>query len=450
MNKKKSLPEKFAEFNERKRLAHPKKRALIAVSGGIDSMVLCHLFHQAGFPFAIAHCNFGLRGKESDDDARFVRNAALKYKVKVFVKKFETQQYADEHKVSIQMAARELRYAWFEELRAGKNFDLIATAHHLNDNIETIIYNLAKGTGIKGLRGILARQGHIIRPLLFASRAEIEAYRQEHIIDFREDSSNADDKYARNKIRHNVIPVLQEINPALENTFAEKIDLFGELERLYEHENKKLCKQLFLPRGNDVYIPLAKLNNTPQVANALYEYLAEHGFNASHIEDMLSNRHSPPGSQYLSDKARIIKDRRFFILTQLPEKDFTAKLIEEKDSEVLLGDKKLEISTIIAAKLKISKSSGYAFIDKAKLEFPLLVRRWKQGDYFYPFGMKMKKKKLKKFFIDQKIPLNQKEAIWVIESNKKIVWVVGHRLDERFKVTEATKEVYKIGVKEIK
>ncbi len=449
MNKNKPLVEKFIEFNQTRRLDNAKKQTLLTVSGGIDSMVMCDLFHRAGFPFAIVHCNFGLRGKESDADSRFVRNAALKYKVKVFVKKFETQQYADEKKISIQMAARELRYAWFEELRLQKKMDLIATAHHLNDNIETIIYNLAKGTGIKGLRGILPRQGNIIRPLLFASREEIENYQKENQIEFREDSSNASDKYARNKIRHNVIPVLKEINPSLENTFAEKIDLFGELERLYETGNKKLAQQLFLPRKDDIYIPIAKLKSTQQVANALYEYLKAYGFNAEHVEDMLANLHDAPGKQYLSSTARIIKDRRFFILTQIPEKDFTARLIEETDKAIELGNCKLTLSTVKGNGLKISKSAEYAFLDKAKLEFPLILRHWKQGDYFYPFGMKLKKKKLKKFFIDQKVPLNQKEAIWVVESNKKIVWVAGHRIDERFKVLPSTAEVYKIHLKEI-
>lgn len=443
MNKKKALVQKFIEFNTAKRLANAKKKTMLTVSGGIDSVVMCVLFNEAKFPFAIAHCNFQLRGKESDGDEQLVKELGKKYGIEVFVKKFDTKKYAVEKSISIQLAARELRYTWFEELRKEKEFDLIATAHHLNDNIETILLNLTKGTGIRGLRGIPVRQGNIVRPLLFASREEIENYQQQNKLEFREDSSNADDKYTRNKIRHNIIPLLKEINPSLENAFADKIELFTELEVMYEKEMKKSSSQLFLQRANDIYIPILKLKKTENASSVLFEYLKDYGFNSEQVDDILGAVDGEAGKQFLSSTARIIKDRRFLILTKLADKDFSIQFISEGDKEVKLGKGKLQITN---NQSPITPDKRSAFLDKSKLEFPLIARKWKQGDYFYPFGMKLKKKKLKKFFTDEKVSLNEKENIWVIESNKKIVWVAGYRIDERFKVTDKTKEILKMHI----
>jgi len=446
MNKNKTLLQKFMEFNATKRMSSAKKKTLLTVSGGVDSVVMCDLFYKAGFPFAIAHCNFQLRGDESDADEKFVKDLGKKYNVEVYTIKFDTGKYAAEKKISTQLAARELRYEWFEKLRTDNDFQLIATAHHLNDNIETIIYNLAKGTGIRGLRGIPVRQGNIVRPILFASREEIETFQKEQGLEFREDSSNQSDKYSRNKIRHHIIPLLKEINPSLENTFAEKIDLFTELEELYEKKIKQASTQLFLQRKADIYIPILKLKKTHNASSVLYEYLKDFDFTVEQVEDMLHSMDSMSGKQFLTSKARIIKDRRFFILTKLPERDFTIKLLQREDAEIDLGEGKLVLTqaAIRDPKSEIISAPNIALVDSAKLEFPLTVRRWKEGDYFYPIGMKMKKKKLKKFFTDAKVPLNEKENCWIIESGGRIVWVVGHRLDERFKVTPHTTNALKI------
>ena len=447
MNKEKDLLQKFTEFNRLKHLASRKKNCLLTVSGGIDSTIMCELFCRAGFPFAIAHCNFNLRGKESDGDEQLVRTLAAKYKVDVFVQSFPTKQYAEEKNLSIQLAARELRYAWFEELRKQHQFALIATAHHLNDNIETIIYNLIKGTGIRGLRGIPVKHGHIIRPMLFAARQEIEAFQKEHQIAYREDSSNADDKYTRNKIRHLLIPFMKEINPALEKTFATKIDLFTELEELYEKQVSKPVKGLFLERKNEICIPIAKLKKTKNARTVLFEYLKNYGFNTEQVGDILACLDGLTGKQFVTAQARLIKDRRFLILSKIEQQDFTTALIHQNDTRVLLGANHLKLTVLKNDDVKISPDKNMAFLDLSKLEFPLVARHWKQGDYFYPFGMKLKKKKLKKFFTDQKVTLNEKETIWVIESNKKIVWVAGHRSDERFKVQQNTEEVLRIQLK---
>jgi tRNA(Ile)-lysidine synthase len=446
MNKKKTLLQQFIEFNMEKRLANSKKKTLLTVSGGMDSAVMCELFHQTKFPFAIAHCNFQLRGKESDGDEKSVKKLAEKYGIEFFVKRFETKKYAEEKNISVQLAARELRYAWFEQLRKEKRFNLIATAHHLNDNIETILFNLIRGTGIRGLRGIPVRQGNIIRPLLFASKEEIESYHREHKLEYRDDSSNADHKYTRNKIRHQIVPLLKEINPSLENSFGKKIELFNQLEMLYEREVKKSSAQLFLQCDSEIYIPILKLKKTKNASGVLFEYLKDFGFNAEQVEDILASIDAEPGKQFLSPQARVIKDRRFLILTKLADKDFSMQFIKEDETQITLGSHKLEIrkSEIRNPKSEISPERSSAFVDKAKLEFPLIARRWKQGDYFYPFGMKMKKKKLKKFFTDEKLSLSEKENVWVIESNKKIVWLAGYRLDERFCVTEKTKDVVKM------
>lgn len=445
MNKNKTLIQAFKEYNAAKKLAGPKKRVLLTVSGGIDSMVLCHLFSAVRYPFAIAHCNFQLRGDEANGDEALVKTLEEAYGVTVFVKRFDTKAYAEEKGLSIQLAARELRYTWFEELRKEHQMDNIATAHHLNDNIETILFNLTKGTGIRGLRGIPVKQGKIIRPLLFASREEIETYAKENNIAYREDSSNASDKYTRNKIRHNIIPLLKEINPALEQTLGEKIELFTELEEMYTKSIGKETKQLFLPRRNDIYIPILKLKKVKNAGSVLYEYLKDYGYNNEQVEDILASVDGTPGKQFITTQARIIKDRQFFILTKLPEQDITAKLINEGDMEVVLGDRKLIIKK--GEDIKTTPDKSIAYLDAAKLEFPLIVRRWKQGDYFYPFGMKMKKKKLKKFFVDEKVSLAEKENVWVVESNQRIVWVAGYRIDERFKVSEQTKQTLSIAIR---
>lgn len=448
MNKQQTLLKHFIEFNRNKRLAGPKKRVLLAVSGGKDSVVMCDLFSKASWPFSIAHCNFQLRGEESNTDETFVQALGKQYNVEVFVRRFDTTSYAEEKKTSIQIAARELRYKWFEELRVAENFQLIATAHHLNDNIETILLNLVKGSGIRGLRGIPLRQATIIRPLLFASQQEIELHVKEFALHFREDSSNATDKYTRNKIRHHVIPLLKEINPSLEKTLGEKVELFTELEQLYDQNIRKKSKQLFLKRGADIYIPLLLLKKTQNAASVLFEYLKDFDFTPEQIADMLAGIDAPPGGQYLTGKMRIIKDRRFYIMTGHEENEQEIHRINELDTEISIGDKKIFFTPSLLTKreknVALSNKKNIAFIDSAKLEFPLLVRRWKAGDYFYPLGMKLKKKKVKKFLTDEKVPLHEKEKVWVIESNQKIVWVIGYRIDERFKLSDKTTNALRI------
>ena len=443
---KQTLHEKFIDYNNQHKLAGFKKRILLAVSGGLDSVVLCALFKQAGYAFAIAHCNFKLRDAESDADAAFVQKLAADYQVKFYGKEFSTKEYTEVHNCSIQVAARELRYAWFEELRAAEKFDFIATAHHLNDNIETVLFNLAKGTGIKGLRGMSPKHGKLIRPLLFASREEIEGFAKQHNLTWREDSSNAEDKYSRNYIRHNIVPMFKELNPAFETSFANNLTIFSELEKQFDAHFRKLSKTLFFQRHRDVYIAIEALKKLTDRRTILFTYLQPFGFTPSQVDDILSGLNNSPGRQFFTTDARLIQDRRFLILTKGNASEASKYFIEQDTNEMLTSDFLLKQSKQENIGTAIEKSPLFAMIDAAKITYPLVLRRWKAGDYFYPIGMKNKKKKLKKFLTDIKLPLHEKEKVWVVESDKRIVWIVGQRLDERFKISEQTKQLVRLQV----
>lgn len=418
-----------------------RKRTLLAVSGGMDSVAMIEIFHQLGYEFGIAHCNFQLRGEESEGDEALVKALAYIHRVPFYHVRFDTAEYAQNKNVSIQVAARELRYEWFEKMRAEHKYDYLATAHHLNDNIETVLHNFIKGTGVKGLRGMLVRRDKLIRPMLSLSQEEISEFQKEHKLEYREDSSNASDKYTRNNIRHNLVPLIEEINPGFESGFADRLKVFSDLEALYQSKVQKTNKQLFEKRGGDTYIPIRKLKKLSDRRSILFEYLQPQGFTISQVDDILGALDSDSGKQFLSSTTRVVKDRQFLIITQNAAKDFTSILIEKDDKEVVLPNAKIAISHD-GGNVKIKKEKAYAYLDFDKLEFPLILRHWKKGDYFYPFGMKLKKKKVSKYFKDQKIPINEKETIWILESNKKIVWIAGERIDERFKVTEKTKQVF--------
>ncbi len=418
-----------------------RKRTLLAVSGGMDSVVMVDLFHELGLQFGIAHCNFQLRGEESECDEALVKALAHKYRVPIYTTRFDTTSYAEGKGVSIQVAARELRYEWFEQMRAANKYDYVATAHHLNDNIETVLHNFIKGTGIKGLRGMLVRREKLIRPMLSLSRDEIKAYQQEHKLEYREDSSNTSDKYTRNNIRHNLVPLIEEINPGFEAGFDDRLKIFSDIESLYQNKIQRINKQLFEKRGSDTYIPIRKLKKLSDKRSVLFEYLQPLGFNASQVDDILSVLEQGSGQQFLSETTRVIKDRQFLIITNKGQTDFSTMLIEKGDAEVKLPNGSISLNISEAVKISIKKDKTLAYLDLNKLEFPLILRQWKKGDYFYPFGMALKKKKVSKYFKDQKMSLPEKESIWILESAKKIVWIAGERIDERFKVTSGSKSV---------
>ncbi len=441
------------------------QKQLLAVSGGVDSVVLCDLMFAAGYDFVIAHCNFQLREAESERDEQFVRSLGEKYNKEVLVKKFETEKYASEKKVSIQVAARELRYNWFNEIIYGEysmfnnqysmfNEELtignlqpatrcILTAHHANDNIETLLMNFFKGTGISGLHGILPVQGKIIRPLLFAKKEELLAYAKEKELPFVEDCSNLSDKYTRNFFRHNIIPMLKEVYPNVEDNLLNNIQRFTETEELYKQSIDVHKKKLLEIKGNEMHIPVLKLQKTSPLSTIVYEIIKDFGFTSSQVQEAVHLLESETGKYISSSSHRIIKNRNWLIISPKQTTEAANILIEETDKKVAFSNGELSFELLEISAFQIPSANNIAALDHAEITFPLLLRKWKQGDYFYPLGMK-KKKKLSKFFIDQKLSKTDKENVWILEMNKKIVWIVGQRIDDRFKVLDSTKQVLKI------
>ena len=415
-----------------------KSRFFIAVSGGIDSMVMVHLFQSIGFPFAMLHCNFQLRGKESDGDMKFVMNYGDKYLIPWSVGHLDTKGYAKEMKVSIQVAARELRYDWFYDQLKEKKFDYILTAHHLDDSVETFLINLSRGSGLDGLTGIPERNDKIIRPLLPFSRAEIEAYAKENNISWREDSSNASDKYLRNKFRHDVIPILKEINPSILVSFENTISHLKQTQSLAADASKSLYSKVVTEDKNQISIDLNQLLKKENFKAYLFVWLQPFGFTDWIAVYDLVNAQS--GKQVLSESHTLLKNRETLLLfpTQEIEND-VVYLIQKEQSEV-----KIPLKLSICNIDYISNPSSHTiFVDEEKLQFPLTIRRWKEGDIFHPIGMNGKKK-LSKYFKDEKFSLLEKTNLWLLCSNNEIIWIIGKRQDERFKVTDTTTKILQI------
>lgn len=436
------------EANWLKQFAHLQKtnlKILVAVSGGLDSVVLTDILYKCDFDFAIAHCNFQLRGEESERDEFFVKSLQEKYGKEILVKKFDTEKYASEKKLSIQEAARNLRYNWFTEVitawQSQPNF--IATAHHVNDNIETLLLNFFRGTGISGLHAISAKQNNILRPLLFASREEILQYAKQYNLNWVEDSSNATDKYARNFLRLNLLPSVKKIFPSVENNLLENIERFKEVESLYNQSIALYKKKLVAQKGNEFFIPVLKLQQCVPLQTIIWEIIKDFDFSASQVGEIKKLLVAANGSYVSSAQYRIIKNRNWLIIT--PFKTTTAQniLIEETDNRIDFKKGELIFETLTAHNISLSNNNSIAMLDAEQIKFPLLLRKWKQGDYFYPLGMN-KKKKLSRFFIDLKLSVTEKEKVWVLEANKKILWIVGYRIDERVKVLHSTKNILKI------
>lgn len=449
-----SLLKRFINNIEQQNLFQKNDFLLLAVSGGADSVALCELCFQAGFHFEIAHCNFQLRGEESERDEKFVHQLGEKYWTKVHSKKFDTTIYAEGNKTSIQVAARELRYAWFEELLnspftthespfTNHHSRFLLTAHHANDNIETLLMNFFKGTGIKGLQGILPKKDKIVRPLLFAKRDEINSFIQENNLEFVEDSSNNLDKYTRNYFRHQLIPSIQKVFPKSEENLLNNIERFKEIQVLYQQSIALHKKKLLEEKGNEIHIPVLKLLKTKPLKTIIYEIIKDYGFTPHQTEEALVLLNAESGKFISSATHKIIRNRNWLIIAPVNSLEAINILINEEESEVDFIGGKLQIKKQLNWQGKRSDSKEVAMLDLKNIKFPLLLRKWKQGDYFYPLGMPGKKK-LSKFFIDQKLSLTEKEKIWVIESDKKIPWIIGKRIDDRFKITPKTKDVLSI------
>ena len=414
-------------------------KVLVAVSGGIDSVVLTHLCTTLGLNISLAHCNFNLRGKESDADEDFVIEFADELELEVFIQNFDTQDYARSHSLSLQMAARQLRYSWFDELSNQLNFDSILTAHHADDNLETFLINLSRGTGLEGLTGIPEINGKVIRPLLPFSRQEIENYAKNQGLQWREDSSNVSEKYLRNKIRHQVIPELKEINPKFLQNFLTTQKYLEKSKKLLDQTvNEVFTKVAKQVSANEIHYSISELKKLQPIETYMFELFKAYQFTA--WNDIVELLDAQTGKYITSKTHRLLKNRTQLILTSLKSSDDTEIPIRVNTQEVETPAGLLQIEKVE----KIEKTSTNSiYVDKDLLKFPITVRLWQNGDYFYPFGMQGKKK-LSKFFKDEKYSIVDKENAYVLSSENSIVWVLNKRPDDRFKVTDKTKNILKI------
>ena len=417
------------------------KKLLLATSGGLDSMVMAHLFKSLNFEIGIAHCNFQLRGKESFEDQLFVQNHADANAIPVFTTQFDTQSFATDYKLSTQVAARELRYNWFYELLETHNYDYILTAHHADDNIETFLIHLVRGSGLEGFTGIPPQNESVIRPLLAFSREEILNFASANGILWREDSSNASDKYLRNKIRHDLVPLLKELNPSFLSSFQNSQKYLNEAQAMVEDASIMIYKQVATEIEDEIHFDIEKLTKLPNYKSYLYQWLKEYGFSA--WDDIYNLVASQSGKQVFSYKFRLIKDRHFLILSPINEIDVKEEyFIDENQKDVNLPIK----LSFCNKDYSSNTDKSIIFVDGDKLKYPLLLKRLEKDAVFQPFGMNGKSKKVSKLFKDEKLSLLQKENTWILYSNEEIVWIIGIRQDDRFKIDNKTKNNLQIAI----
>lgn len=420
-------------------------RLLLAVSGGMDSMVMAHIFHRLPYETGIAHCNFNLRGKDSDDDQELVRSFCKSNDIPFHSVSFNTLEYAGKNGISIQMAARDLRYEWFEEIRSHNGYNLVATAHNLNDHIETILINLTRGSGITGLSGIKIKSGNIIRPLLFATREKISEYCRKESVVYREDKSNAETKYVRNKIRHLVIPVLKQINPSLEQTLMEESERFSDSAGIVNEHIDIIRRRLCFQSGDYIIFNQPGLAEYLRNKTVIYELFRVYGLKGSSTGDLINIIEGRTGSGILTDSHRIIRNRNEIIVSPL-SRPADAEIIFYDFNE-LQSYPEFSVSIFsVDNSFVIPKEPATGCFDASKINFPLKLRRWKPGDRFYPLGMN-NPKKLSDYFIDKKYSIPEKENKRVLECDNNIIWILGDKIDNRFKITSDTITAFVITVK---
>lgn len=418
------------------------KKLLLATSGGLDSMVMVDLFKKLTFDIAIAHCNFQLRGLESFGDQKFIQDYAENSKIPLFLTHFDTEAFANDYKLSTQVAARQLRYSWFYEILENENYDYILTAHHADDDFETFLIHLVRGTGIDGLIGIPSQNGKVIRPFLIFSRVEIEQYANENYIEWREDSSNASDKYLRNRIRHNLVPLFKELNSDFLSSFQKTQNHLQDSKKMVDDASFLVYQQVAKEKGSEVHFDLKQLKKLSNYKSYLYHWFNGFGFSA--WEDIYDLVDGQSGKQVFSNEFRLLKNRAFLILSPINQDDEDEEYFINKNQKEVNVPLKLQFCKVTDINLT---SNASIFVDEDKLRFPLVLRRWKEGDIFQPFGMEGKSKKVSKFFKDEKLSLLEKEKNWLLCSDNEIVWIIGIRQDERFKIKNSTQNILKIQLK---
>ncbi len=437
------LEQDFLAFINDNHLFDTTTRVLLAVSGGLDSMVMAELVHRIKQPFAIAHVNFGLRGADSDADALFVENKANDYGVPFHLVQFDTAALAAARKISIQMAARELRYDWFARLIREQGYTGVATAHHLNDVLETMVFNLTRGTGLAGLHGIARYQHGVVRPLLFATRAQLAAFADEHMVAYREDSSNADDKYARNRIRHHVVPVLTELNPGLWQTLPHTLERLRAAEVLVQTELARSWQQTVVQQGSQTLLPADTLNGLPEPAFRLAEWLKPFGFTVDQTGKMVECLTKPVGQLFTSATHRVLHERDGLVLDLLPvPADYEIFLTDWHQIPILVPERfTLTVEVMYKpSQFKPLADPAMAYLDADKLQFPLTIRPWQQGDRMRPLGMGGHKL-VSDVLNDMKLSRTEREQTAVLVSGHEIVWVIGRRIDHRFRIVPETKRI---------
>ena len=429
------MKNKVQKFISEKSLFIREEKLILGISGGADSVCLMHVFLELGYSFELAHCNFNLRGEESDADEYFVKDLAKEHQLKVHIKQFDTLVYAAENKISTQMAARDLRYAWFEKLRIKSKAKYLAIAHHANDDVETFFINLVRGSGLKGFLGIKEKNNAIVRPLLSVSRLEIEQYLKDRGLVFREDSSNASVKYLRNKIRHELIPLLAQMNPSIQQTVKDEMRILDGVAQIYASKVEEVRKDLTQEKNGIVQLEISALLALNPLHGYLYELLSAYGFYA--VEAISKALQGQSGKQFFSSTHQLVVDRENIFISLLNKENEVFEITEKTISLVY----PLEINFKVMADKTIIYDNNIAQLDVEKLKFPLTLRKWKEGDKFMPLGMK-KFKKLSDFFIDSKFSIIDKQEQWLLCSGVDIVWVLGCRIDERYKLESNTKKVY--------
>lgn len=436
---------KFTTFIAHHNLLSKDTKVVVGVSGGADSVALLHLLHMCGYTCIVAHCNFNLREDESDRDEQFVAELAKRWNLPFESISFDTEKTAAERKISIEMAARELRYEWFESLRKKHHAEAIAVGHHRDDNVETVLLNLIRGTGIRGLSGILPKNGHIVRPLLAISREEIDSYLKAHNLEHITDSTNAENYYLRNKIRNELIPMLSQFNPSVREAIERTAENLHQVEEIYFAEIGKQRQRLLKQSDNIFTININELKQHPQSITILYELLHPFGFNTSTCQSITESLSGISGKRFYSNEYQLLKDRDVLIISKQTATSGDRFMITEQENTIS-SPFVMTIESIEKTDFQLSNNKNCAQLDASGISFPLTLRRWQQGDIFQPLGLNGKKK-VSDLFTDLKYSVLQKEEAWILCSNDRIIWVVGERIDHRYRVTEKTGKILVLTIK---